>query len=151
MYKKDKVREILEINVVSQIEMIRQFSRKKMSNEGSSIVLISSVMSILGQPGKIGYCTSKSAILGLTRSAALELSNRKIRVNAISPGVVKTPMTEKLFSQLNLENIDKIVNMHPLGLGDTIDIFNCINFLISKESRWITGQNIIIDGGYSIH
>jgi NAD(P)-dependent dehydrogenase (short-subunit alcohol dehydrogenase family) len=130
--------------------LIRLFSKKKYSNDGASVIFFSSVMGILGQQGKIGYCSSKSAILGLTKSSALELAKRKIRVNAVLPGVVNTPITQKLFSQLEQINIDSIIAMHPLGIGEVEDIVPVVEFLLSDGSRWLTGQNIIIDGGYSI-
>ena len=107
-------------------------------------------MGVLGQPGKIGYCSTKAAILGMVKASALELSKRKIRVNAVLPGVVKTPMTQKLFSQISPSNIEDIIAMHPLGIGEVSDVVPTIEFLISSNSRWITGQNFIIDGGYSI-
>jgi NAD(P)-dependent dehydrogenase (short-subunit alcohol dehydrogenase family) len=66
------------------------------------------------------------------------------------PGVVNTPMTEKLFSQISPNNVDEIKAMHPLGIGEVSDVVPTIEFLISSNSRWITGQNFIIDGGYSI-
>ena len=65
-------------------------------------------MGILGQSGKVGYCSSKAAILGLVKSSTIELVKRKIRVNCILPGIVKTEMTEKLFNNLSKENINKI-------------------------------------------
>lgn len=150
VYSKEKIVSLFDINLFANIELLRHFSLKKNSNDGSSVIIISSVMSILGQKGKVGYCSSKSAILGLVKSAALELSARKIRVNAISPGVVKTPMTDNLFSQLSSENISQIKSMHPLGIGNVDDIYNALEFLLSPKSKWITGQNLIIDGGYSI-
>ena len=79
------------------------------------------------------------------------MAKRKIRVNALLPGVVKTPMTNNLFSQLDQTQIDNIINMHPLGIGEVDDIVPIVEFLLSNGSRWITGQNIIVDGGYSIH
>lgn len=126
------------------------FFKKKYSNNGASIVLLSSVMGILGQSGKVGYCSSKAAILGLVKSSTIELVKRKIRVNCILPGIVKTEMTEKLFNNLSKENINKIEKMHPLGFGEVEDIYQVILFLISSNSRWITGQEFIVDGGYSI-
>lgn len=150
MYNPENVKKIFEINVFSGIELLRHFSKKKYSNEGSSVVFLSSVMGDLGQPGKIGYCATKSAVLGIVRSSALELAKRKFRVNAISPGVVNTPMTQKLFSQIENENIERIKSMHPLGIGEVEDIVPIIAFLLSDFSKWITGQNIKIDGGYSI-
>lgn len=150
MYTPNRIKELFEINVFSGIELLRNFTKKKFSNDGASVVYLSSVMGILGQPGKLGYCSSKSAILGMVKSGALEVAKRKIRVNAILPGIVKTPMTELLFSQINDEQALKITNMHPLGLGEVEDVVPMILFLISNKSRWITGQSIVIDGGYSV-
>lgn len=151
LYTNEKLNQIFQINVFSGIELLRLFSKKKISNDGASVVFIASVMSELGQPGKIGYCGSKSALLGVVKASALELAKRKIRVNAVSPGVVDTPMTKNLFSTIEQENIDRIIAMHPLGIGEVHDIIPLIDFLLSDKSRWITGQNIKIDGGYSIH
>lgn len=150
VYKADKIRMIFETNVFSGIEILRVFSKKKISNENASIVFFSSVMGELGQPGKVGYCATKAAVLGIVKASSLELAKRRIRVNAISPGVVKTPMTQHLFSQLSDEGITLIEGMHPLGLGNVNDITPAVLFLLSDQSKWITGQNIKIDGGYSI-
>jgi NAD(P)-dependent dehydrogenase (short-subunit alcohol dehydrogenase family) len=68
----------------------------------------------------------------------------------VLPGVVNTPMTQNLFSQISAENVEEIKAMHPLGIGEVSDVVPSIEFLISTKSRWITGQNFIIDGGYSI-
>ena len=145
-----KIEEIFRINVFSGIELLRVFSKKRNSNDGSSIVFLASVMGELAQSGKVGYCSTKASILGLVKSSALELSKREIRVNAVSPGVVRTNMTERLFQSLTDENISNITHQHPLGLGTVDDVVPIIKFLISKESKWMTGQNLIIDGGYSI-
>lgn len=149
MYTPDKIKLIYDVNVFAGIELLRHFTKKKYSNDGASIVFLSSVMGVLGQPGKIGYCSTKSAVLGMVKSGALEFAKRKIRVNAVSPGIIDTPMTQKIFNQVAPENVAQIINMHPLGIGDVKDVVPAILFLISKEARWITGQNIIIDGGYS--
>lgn len=151
LYTPSELKKIFDINVFSGVELLRFFSKKKYANDGSSIVLLSSVMGELGQPGKVGYCATKAAVLGVVKSAALELAKRKIRVNAVSPGMVMTPLAEKLFNQLDEENVEKIKNMHPLGLGNTEDVVPLIAFLLSDKSKWITGQNLIVDGGYSIH
>lgn len=150
MYNPENIKKIFDINVFSGIELLRYFSKKKYSNEGCSVVFLSSVMGELGQPGKVGYCSTKSAILGVVKASALELAKRKFRINAISPGVVNTPMTQKLFSQIEDDNIQRIKEMHPLGIGEVEDIVPTITFLLSDYSKWITGQNIKIDGGYSI-
>lgn len=150
IYHTKKIQNIFEINVFSAIELLRVFSKKKNSNSGGSVVFLSSVMGSLGQPGILGYCATKAALLGVMRSASLELAPRKIRVNTISPGVVETPMSDKFFEQLDPKNIERIKKMHPLGLGNIADVVSMIFFLMTQEARWITGQNITIDGGYSI-
>jgi NAD(P)-dependent dehydrogenase (short-subunit alcohol dehydrogenase family) len=84
------------------------------------------------------------------KSSALELAKRKIRVNGIAPGIVDTPLTQKLFSQIDETNKQRIIGMHPLGIGKVSDVVPLIMFLLSDDSKWITGQNIMIDGGYGI-
>lgn len=150
LYSPAKIKNIYEVNVFAGIELMRHFTKKKYSNDGSSAVFVSSVMGVLGQPGKIGYCSTKAAVLGIVKASALEFSKRKIRVNAVLPGVVNTPMTQNLFNQISAENVEEIKAMHPLGIGEVSDVVPTIEFLISTNSRWITGQNFIIDGGYSI-
>ena len=145
-----KIKQIYSVNVFAGIELLRYFTKKKYSNDGASIVFLSSVMGILGQPGKIGYCSTKSAVLGMVKSSALEFAKRKIRVNAVLPGIVNTPMTQNLFAQIGEVNIKQIAGMHPLGLGEVTDVVPTILFLLSDNSKWITGQNFVIDGGYSI-
>ncbi|MEY2922445.1 MAG: hypothetical protein RL108_1071 [Bacteroidota bacterium] len=150
LYSPAKIKNIYEINVFAGIELLRHFTKKKYSNDGASAVFVSSVMGVLGQPGKIGYCSTKAAVLGMVKASALEFAKRKIRVNAVLPGVVNTPMTQNLFTQISAENAEEIKAMHPLGIGEVSDVVPTIEFLISAKSRWITGQNFIIDGGYSI-
>lgn len=150
LYTPQRILDIFQINVFSAIEMLRFLSKKKHSVDESSFVLLSSVMGDLGQPGKVGYCASKSAVLGVVRSLSLELAKRKIRVNAVSPGIVNTPLTERLFDQVDAENVRRIKDMHPIGIGNVDDVVGILCFLLSDKARWITGQNIKIDGGYSI-
>jgi NAD(P)-dependent dehydrogenase (short-subunit alcohol dehydrogenase family) len=150
LYSPKKIKSFFDINFFSNFEILRIVTGKKYINNNSSLVIMSSVMSELGQPGKTAYCATKAAIIGLVNSLSLELSSRKIRVNAVSPGVVKTPMTDKLFSQLDENQIENITNMHPIGIGSVEDVTELILFLLSAKSKWITGQNLKIDGGYSI-
>jgi NAD(P)-dependent dehydrogenase (short-subunit alcohol dehydrogenase family) len=81
---------------------------------------------------------------------ALELAPKNIRVNAISPGFIKdTEMTSQLFKVLGEESKITIINAHPLGTGTTSDVANACIYLLSDASKWITGTNLIVDGGYS--
>ena len=150
VYSTQEMESLFRINVFSGMTLLRAFSKKKICKINSSLVFMSSVMGELGQPGKTGYCASKAAVLGMVKSAALEFAKRNIRVNAVSPGVVNTPMTLKLFSSISEDNVKKITNMHPLGIGEVEDVVPVILFLLSDEAKWITGQNLVIDGGYSI-
>jgi NAD(P)-dependent dehydrogenase (short-subunit alcohol dehydrogenase family) len=81
---------------------------------------------------------------------AIELVPKKIRVNCISPAIVQTKLVEDLFSSLSDEAVNSIVKAHPSGLGKPGDIASACLYLISEESRWVTGSNLVIDGGYSI-
>jgi NAD(P)-dependent dehydrogenase (short-subunit alcohol dehydrogenase family) len=83
------------------------------------------------------------------KSLALELAPKAIRVNTISPGVVRTPMTENAVYNQSPEGQDRIQMLHPLGLGTVEDIAQGCHYLLSREARWITGTNLVIDGGYT--
>jgi len=138
--------ETFSINIISAIKLIVLLTER--FNNGSSIVFISSVMGEVGQAAKLSYCASKGAINAFTRSLALEYTPQKIRVNSILPGVVKTPLFETLMDKLPSESLENIYAQHPLGLGEPADIAHLVLFLLSDESRWITGTNLIVDGGY---
>jgi len=138
------------INVISGFELARIISKKKYLDEnGASFVFISSVMGILGQAGKVGYCSSKGALISGAKAMALELAKKNIRVNCILPGVVDTEMSNEMFQRLSEESKKEIIDMHPLGLGKPNDIAYACAYLLSDAARWITGTNLIIDGGYS--
>ncbi len=112
-------------------------------------MFISSVMGSLGQPAKAAYCMSKGGLVAASKALALELANKKIRVNCISPGMVTTEMSSKILDSVSEESANEIKRMHPLGIGDVKDIVNGIEFLLSEKSKWITGIDLLIDGGYS--
>jgi NAD(P)-dependent dehydrogenase (short-subunit alcohol dehydrogenase family) len=145
-----KYEQIMSVNVIAAFEMARILSKKKYHDEsGASYVFISSVMGLLGQSGKTAYCSSKGALLAGARAMALELAAKKIRVNCVLPAVVQTEMSEKLFEGIPDEARHEILAMHPLGLGTPEDVAHACLFLLSDASRWITGTNLIVDGGYS--
>jgi len=144
--------DIFSVNTISAFEFIRLLSKKNYSNlSGMSIVLIASIMSVLADTALTAYCASKSALVGGAKALALELANKGIRINCISPGTLAdTAMTDNLKKQISEEEFHKIEQEYPMGLGSIKDISSLCLFLLSDESKWITGQNIIIDGGYSI-
>jgi NAD(P)-dependent dehydrogenase (short-subunit alcohol dehydrogenase family) len=141
---------LFSINVISGFELVKYIvSKKNIHEEGASLIFIASVMSILGQPAKIAYCSSKGAVVSAVKAMALELAYKKIRVNAISPGIVQTPLVDEMFKSIPDEAQKSILDMHPLGIGKPEDVANACTFLLSESARWITGTNLIIDGGYS--
>ncbi|NLT01067.1 MAG: SDR family oxidoreductase [Acholeplasmataceae bacterium] len=150
--KPNVYKELFSINVIAGFEIARIISKKKFfKTEGASFVFLSSIMSVLGAKGKIAYCSSKSALLAGVKAMALELAPKKIRVNCVSPAIVETEMTQKMFKELPEDSKSELLAKHLLGFGKPSDISNLVKFLLSDQSRWITGTNLIIDGGYSCH
>lgn len=143
----DTIDMIFNVNILSAIELIRPLLKKDNKGSLKNIVLISSLASIRGEKGNAVYAASKGALNSLAVTLAKELAP-KVRVNSISPGTVETPMTEAfLQSEAGAAHLET----YPLGVGHCEDITNLVCFLLSDEARWITGQNIVIDGGRSTY
>lgn len=146
----NKYMEVLQINTIAALELAKAFNNKKVSEEGSrSIVFISSVYALVGSAANVGYAMSKAALHGITKSLAVELAPKKIRVNCIAPGFLKTNMKENT-DILFLEERDQTLgSLHPLGLGDASDVAYACAFLLSEASKWITGSVMNVDGGFT--
>jgi NAD(P)-dependent dehydrogenase (short-subunit alcohol dehydrogenase family) len=142
--------EMFSVNVIAGFELAKIISNEKyLDKNEASFVFISSIMGILGQAGKVAYCSSKGALISGAKAMALELAKKNIRVNCILPGVVETELSNKMLEKLSEESRKSIIDMHPLGLGKPEDVATACIFLLSDASRWITGTNLIVDGGYS--
>jgi len=113
---------------------------------GASIVFISSMMSVVGTELNGLYAGTKGALVAMARCLAMELAPKGIRVNCISPGFVITPMMDLIATQVDIAPFEL---KHPLGLGTPEDVANATVFLLSQGSRWMTGVNLVLDGGYS--
>ncbi len=150
--KAENYEKVIAVNAIASFEIVRILSKiKYLSDGGASYILISSVMGALGDIGNVAYCSSKGALLSAGKAMALELAAKKIRINCILPGVIETEMSKQLFLTISEESRNSILKMHPLGLGKPTDIANACIFLLSDASRWITGINFFVDGGYSAH
>ena len=114
-----------------------------------SIVFISSIMGVVGESGKTLYSLTKGALIAGVKSLACELSKKRIRVNAISPGAIITPINENAPYIFDPEKKQILTNKHLLGLGSPEDISNGCIYLLSDAAKWVTGTNLIIDGGYT--
>jgi len=143
--------EMMRINVYSAAMIAKGFRQKACRGAEGSIVLVSSVAGIVGEAGVPAYSASKAALIGMTRSLAMELAAEKIRVNAVVPGFVESEMSERLRQSLTAEQFEVIAKNHPLGIGNVRDVANGIAFLLGAAARWITGTSLIIDGGYTAH
>jgi NAD(P)-dependent dehydrogenase (short-subunit alcohol dehydrogenase family) len=141
--------ELFQINVFSALAVIKELRKKNNHNLGCSVVLMSSSSAMIGESAISAYASSKAAILGMTKSLASELVKDNMRINAISAGIVKTAMTEKLFDGLEPTYVKEIESKHALGFGEPEDVANAANFLLSNNSKWITGSNLVVDGGYT--
>jgi NAD(P)-dependent dehydrogenase (short-subunit alcohol dehydrogenase family) len=143
-------RGMVDVNVTAALELARGVCRRDvMTEEGGALVFITSIYGTVGMPGQIAYSATKGALQSAARSMAIELGRRKIRVNTLSPGLVHTPMTEKAFSLLSKEQIQEIESNHPLGVGTPSDVAHAAAFLLAPQTTWITGTDLVIDGGYT--
>ncbi len=139
------------INVRGTLGFLALALKARVVEAGGSIVLFSSAAVHAGGIGLVSYAASKGAIEAATRSLALELAGHKIRVNAVAPGVIPTPMSDKYLGKMTPDAVAVIEALHPLGFGKPEDVAGPVAFLLSEDARWITGSVMAIDGGLSIH
>lgn len=144
----DKVQ---KVNVQAGLNLAKIFSGRGIYDSGCicSIVYISSVYGIVGSAANVAYAVSKAAVVGMTKSLAIELAPKKIRVNCVAPGFVKTNMADGVNKMFDEKYAEHIGSMHPLGWGEAADIANGIAFLLSDASKWMTGAVLNIDGGFT--
>ena len=141
--------QVFNINVMSAIEISRLLVRRKVNDKAlQGIVFVSSTASQFGARGHSIYCASKGALDAYMRALAVELAPG-VRVNSVLPGAVRTAMTEHVFEDEEL--IGKMAAGYPLGLGKESDIASAIEFLLSDGARWITGQQLVVDGGKTVN
>jgi len=141
---------IFRINTYAGLELAKLFTNKKIyAGDHGSIVFISSVYGLVGSAANVGYAATKGAIQSVTKALAIELASKKIRVNCIAPGFLKTEMGDQINHNFDTDYDKHIESLHPLGWGSPYDIAAGITFLFSDMSKWITGTIISIDGGFT--
>ena len=126
-----------------------KYEIQQMLNQGSGVIVNnSSILGLIAYPGVSPYIASKHAVMGLTKSAAIEYAKQGIRINAINPGFIATEMIDRAFDQLD-ETPDDLASMIPMDrLGQAAEIAQAVVFLCSDAASYITGQPLIIDGGF---
>lgn len=135
---------IFNVNFFSIFEIMKALLKKSNQKSLSKVVLISALASMRGNVGNSVYASSKGAINALTYTMSRELAP-DIRVNALMPGAIETPMT----SNLNPDYVAEMTKDTPLGWGKPQDVVDYVEFLLSDKAKWITGQTLFVDGGRS--
>jgi NAD(P)-dependent dehydrogenase (short-subunit alcohol dehydrogenase family) len=141
------VNRLFNVNLFSAMEIIRPLVSKR-ANQGAlrSITFISALGCRLGGKGYAVYAASKGAVNAMSLSLAVELAPA-VRVNAVLPGTIETEMNREHFT--NPEFVASVQSLHPLGAGRPEDVADAVEFLSSDRARWITGQELVVDGGRS--
>ncbi len=146
---KEFCQSMFDSNFYSAVDLNSQLLSRKKINKNASLVFVSSVSAFnCAEYGNAAYGATKGALAAYARTLALELSFRGCRVNVVSPGMVRTPLLEKF--DVSEEQFDKDEEKYPLGYGQPEDVANAIVFLLSDGARWITGTNLIMDGGLTL-
>jgi NAD(P)-dependent dehydrogenase (short-subunit alcohol dehydrogenase family) len=140
--------QLFQINLFASIQLTQLALGATSVNSTFSGVYISSVLSEVGDKGKSLYSMSKAALVSMVKCLTLEYAKKNFRFNTISPGVVETPLSAKSVYRENEESLQKMEIKHPLGFGNVSDVAEAAVYLLSDKSKWVSGTNMIVDGGY---
>ncbi len=139
-------RKVLSVNLDGVFLVAKHGIKAMLKNGGGSIVNTASILGHVGQAQTASYSAAKGGVVNLTRALALEYAKDNIRVNAVCPGYIETP----LLSQLDENMKNHLISLHPLGrLGKPEEIAKAVLFLASDDASFITGANLLVDGGYT--
>ncbi len=142
--KESEFTDVIDTNLKGTFLCTKAVTRLMMKQRSGSIINVASIVGVSGNPGQANYVAAKAGVIGLTKSVALELATRNIRVNAVAPGFIKTDMTD----QLTKEQKENTLKMIPLEmLGEPEDVAKVVRFLASEDAKYLTGQTIHVDGG----
>lgn len=147
----DAYKKVFDINVLGVLLSMKHEIAAMLKGGGGAIVNTSSVAGTVGMPGAGIYIASKHAVNGLTKSAALEVAKNNIRVNAVSPAAIETPMLHRFTGNSNPEVMGYLTSLHPIGrVGKAEEIAKAVAFLLSDEASFITGADLKVDGGLTV-
>jgi len=144
-------RNIITINLEGTWWCMKYEIPEMLKGSGVAIVNISSIAGLLGMAGIPAYVASKHAINGLTKTAALEYADQGVRVNAVCPGAIQTPMIDRFVGEEDEER-QELMAAHPMGrFGRPEEVAEAVVWLCSEKASYITGQTLAVDGGYTVH
>lgn len=139
--------QVMDINVKGVWLCMKHQIPQMLVSGGGAIVNMSSIAGMIGAPGLPIYVASKHAVLGLTKSVALEYAKEGIRINAVCPGMIETDLLDRAFA--NQEVKERLIAMHPIGrVGKPEEIAEAVVWLCSDKASFVTGQSLPLDGGY---
>ena len=142
--KDDEWNKVININLTSSFIISKNVIKKMLKNKKGKIINITSVVGHTGNIGQANYAASKSGIIGMSKSLALEYGKKNITINCVSPGFIKSDMTDKIADNFKETMLDKI-SLERFGMP--IDVANAVLFLSSNLSDYITGETIHVNGG----
>lgn len=145
-YPEEDYLRVIDINLNGVFRVARAALKVMLAQGSGSIINCASILSVFGQSNTAAYTAAKGGVANLTRSLALETAARGVRVNAVSPGYVDTPLLDALPDDM----MQALIKQHPIGrLGTSEEIANAVVFLASDEASFICGANLLVDGGFT--
>lgn len=145
----DRIMRSIQVNTIAGIELSRLLAHRRLIDEssGSSHLFLSSVASHKAESGLLAYATAKAALNAASRSLAIELASKKVRVNVLTLGWINTPAAQRTLDAIGAERAALQAAKYPLGFGRIEDVTAAALFMLSDESRWMTGSELRMDGG----
>jgi NAD(P)-dependent dehydrogenase (short-subunit alcohol dehydrogenase family) len=142
----DEYLRIIDINLNGVFRVARAALQVMYRQGSGSIVNCASILGVFGQTGTAAYTAAKGGVVNMTRTLAIEAAQKGVRVNALGPGYIDTP----LLAALDQELLDELISLHPIGrLGRSEEIANAFLFLASDEASFVTGAHLLVDGGFT--
>ena len=145
----DSLSEHVKLNVEAPLDLVRAFISRHVSDEQvqRSVTLIASIAHRIGEPALSAYSASKAAMVGATRALAVELARKDVRINTVSPGWILGGSADKVGSKIPAASLEKISQSYPLGFGNPDDVAEAVLYVASRAAKWVTGTDLIVDGG----
>jgi NAD(P)-dependent dehydrogenase (short-subunit alcohol dehydrogenase family) len=144
--EKEEWERVIDINLTGSFLMAKRAIKEMKKGSGGSIINCASILGTVGQSETAAYTSSKAGVVNLTRTLAAEFAPDGIRVNAVSPGYIETPMLEGIDEKTKKH----LTSLHPIGrMGKPEEVAKAVTFLASDDASFVTGANLLVDGGYT--